>query len=663
MCGIAGIMRLGRSDTVFDLQVVCARMTESLAHRGPDSSGVWTDPDCGLALGHRRLAILDLSPEGRQPMASSCAQIVIVFNGEIYNHAALRSELMAAGQAFRGRSDTEVMLVAFREWGFEKAIEKFVGMFAFALWNRKQRSLILARDRMGEKPLYYGIFDGCLVFASEPKALRSFPGWRGEIDRNALALYMRHSYVPAPYSIFNGVRKLTPGTYLTIKADECHSLSNLVPSFYWDPAKVSADAKANPFKGNPIEAVDALENLLGEAVKVQMEADVPLGAFLSGGIDSSTIVSLMQKNSSRPVRTFTIGFHEQGYNEATYARKVAEHLGTRHTELFMEPRDALNVIPSLPEIYDEPFADYSQIPTYLVSKLTRSHVTVSLSGDGGDELFFGYPRYMKILSLWNKFGKVPFAARRGMSMLMHTVPKPVVEGLLGWVGPILAGKGYDASVSDQFRKVMELLEIPTPEQLYHRYVSHSQEPHELVLGSVEPPTVFSSTHFPCSMGIKERMMFLDAVSYLPDAILTKVDRASMAVSLETRTPFLDHRVVEFAWSLPMEAKFRDGQAKWILRQVLDRHVPRSLVERPKMGFGFPVADWLRGELRDWAEELLDDRKICAQGFLNPGRVRILWSEHLSGRKDNYVRLWDILMFQAWFERQNVLSSNVSAVLT
>jgi asparagine synthase (glutamine-hydrolysing) len=621
-------------------------MTAALAHRGPDDSGIWSDPDGGPILGHRRLSILDLSPEGHQPMASRDGSLVLVFNGEIYNHRELRAQLAGQGASFRGRSDTEAMLAAFQAWGVHAALAKMVGMFAFALWDRRSRRLYLSRDRVGEKPLYYGSQAGVFAFASELKAFAHL-GWDLEIDRGAVATYVRHGYVPAPHTIYRGIRKLVPGTVFEIdpsRGDEGAS----VP--YWDPRAAVENGIAHRFEGSDSEAVEALEARLSQAILGQMEADVPLGTFLSGGIDSSLITALMQKQSANKVRTFTIGFREERFNEAPYARDVAAHLGTDHTELYVEGRDALDVIPSLASIYDEPFSDYSQIPTYLVSKLTRSKVTVCLSGDGGDELFFGYPRYAQALSAWERVSRLPASLRRPLGGALRAVPGAAADAAFGWAGPLLARRGRDPSVARHFDRLGRLLGHAAPAGLYREFVSHAQEPSRLARHGREAATVFTDpAACPRGAGPGEIMMFLDLVSYLPDAIMTKVDRASMAVSLETRAPFLDHRVVEFAWSLPMRFKVRNGRPKYLLRELLYRHVPAALIDRPKMGFGFPVADWLRGPLRDWAEALLDPERIRREGLLEAAPIARMWEDHLSGVRDSYSRLWDILMFQAWLE--------------
>jgi asparagine synthase (glutamine-hydrolysing) len=608
-------------------------MADTLVHRGPDDAGVWVDNAARLALGFRRLAIVDLSAEGRQPMASASGRYVIAFNGEVYNFLELRHDLEGKGHRFRGHSDTEVMLAAIEEWGLQSAVRRFVGMFAFALWDRQERSLSLVRDRLGIKPLYYAWMDGVFLCGSELKALRAHPAFRAEIDRGALTLYMRHSYVPTPYSIYRGCKRLPPGCTLTLDASLTHRPE---PVPYWSATAVAASGLGRPFIGSDPEAVEELDRLLRDAVRLRMIADVPLGAFLSGGVDSSTVVALMQSQSERPIRTFSIGFLEEGYNEAEYAREVAAHLGTEHTELYVTPAEAQAVIPTLPEIYDEPFADSSQIPTLLVSRLTRRHVTVSLSGDGGDELFAGYPRYAVADSLWRRIRWMP----------------PVVRHGVATVGSALTAQRSRLATGDsRLARIAEVLRAPSSEAIYRRYVSHWKRPEEVVIGGHELPTALSSGERRLPMAeFTHRMMALDTVTYLPDDILTKVDRASMAVSLEARVPLLDHRVVEFAWRLPLSMKTRNQQTKWALRQVLYRYVPRELIERPKMGFAVPLDAWLRGPLREWAEALLAPRRLRDEGLLDAERVGAVWRESVDGRPGHARELWSVLMFQAWQER-------------
>ncbi len=644
MCGIAGFLGGGGRA---DCAAVARSMAEAMHHRGPDDSGVWVDEGARIALAHRRLAILDLSPAGHQPMASTDGRHVIVFNGEIYNHQALRALL--AGENWRGHSDTETLLAAITAWGVETTLRLCVGMFAFALWDRQERSLTLARDRLGEKPLYYGTMAGHFLFASELKALRTWPGFSGEIDRDALALFMRRNYVPAPWSIYRGIRKLPPGMFLRVAA-QGPSTVVAEPIPYWSAREAAESGLAQPFAGDVGEAADELERLLRQAIAGQMLADVPLGAFLSGGIDSSVVVALMQAQSSRPVRSFSIGFHEGEYNEAHHAKAVAAHLGCDHTELYATPRQAMNVIPRLPALYDEPFADSSQIPTFLVSQLARQHVTVSLSGDGGDELFGGYNRYFWAMQLWRRFSRMPRPLRRAAQAGLTALSPAAWNRLFHMAGPLLPAALRHANPGDKLHKLAALFAARQPEAIYQRLVSHWDDPAAVVWHSHEPATaLFDPARWLDSPDFPQRMMYLDQVSYLPDDILVKVDRAAMAVSLETRVPLLDHRLVEFAWRLPLAMKIRDGQGKWLLRQVLYRHVPRHLIDRPKMGFGVPIDVWLRGPMKDWAEALLDEARLRRESYFDPTPIRHLWAEHQSGRRNWAYHLWDVLMFQAWRE--------------
>ena len=650
MCGFAGFLNLNGGLNADTARSVASAMGAALRHRGPDDDGVWEDAAHGIALAHRRLAILDLSPEGRQPMVSACGRYVIAFNGEIYNHQELRKELArhpgaeAGNVVWRGHSDTEVMLAAIVHWGLETALTRFVGMFAFALWDRRDKALHLARDRFGEKPLYYGRMGNALLFGSELKALRQHPAWRGEIDRNTLALYMRHSYIPAPYSIYKGVYKLPPGTLLTFGAE---SWGDGVPHPYWSARKMMETGVAHPFAGTENEAVESLDSLLRTVVLGQMAADVPLGAFLSGGVDSSLVVALMQAQSSRPVQTFTIGFSEAQYNEAQHAKAVARHLGAQHTELYVTPADAREVIPQLTEIYDEPFADSSQIPTFLVAQLARQHVTVSLSGDGGDELFGGYNRYLWADRIWRKMRFVPRVGRTLLAHALTALPPRTWDWLFQFAPPGVRQR----TPGDKLHKLATVLPAGSTEQIYLNLVSHWKSPASVVLGSHEPPTALTDpARLAALPSFIQRMMFLDAVSYLPDDILVKVDRAAMAVSLESRTPLLDHRLAEFAWQLPLSMKIREGQGKWPLRQVLYRYVPANLIERPKTGFGVPIGAWLRGPLINWAEDLLDETRLREDGYFDPLLIRRKWEEHLSGRRNWQYCLWNVLIFQEWLRK-------------
>ena len=621
-------------------------MADTLTHRGPDDADAWVDPTTGLALGFRRLAILDLTEDGRQPMHSESGRYVIAFNGEVYNFAELRQQLEPLGHHFRGHSDTEVLLAAIEEWGLEVAVKRFVGMFAFALWDQQEHRLSLVRDPLGIKPLYYGWMGQTFLCGSELKALRAHPAFRPEVDRGALTLYLRYGYVPAPYAIYQGVYKLLPGCMLTLGSPS----DRPSPVAYWSAKEIAERGVAQPFRGSDQEAVEQLDHLLREEVRRHMVADVPLGAFLSGGIDSSTVVALMQAQSTQPVRTFSIGFHEGDYNEAVYARAVANHLGTDHTELYVTPAEAQAVIPRLPEIYDEPFADSSQIPTFLVSQLARTQVTVSLSGDGGDELFGGYHRYWIGRAIWQKMRWMPPGLRQVLAKRTTSVPTALYDR---WLSGLAAYAGrYDekASVGARLHRLAEVLAQPTPEDLYRQLVWQWKAPADVVVRGHTPQAGLASPDNWASLpDFVHRMMLADTMTYLPDDILVKVDRASMAVSLEARVPLLDHNVVEWSWSLPPSMKRRDQCSKWILRQVLYNYVPRDLIERPKMGFGVPIGAWLRGPLRDWAESLLSEPRLRNEGFFHPAAVRGTWHEHLSSVRNAQYLLWDVLMFQAWLE--------------
>lgn len=646
MCGIAGFLSPGGMRAQAAQEIMSA-MTETLWHRGPDDGGVWVDAKAGIALGNRRLAIVDLSPEGHQPMHSACGRYVIAFNGEIYNFKALLRELKGLGHAFRGHSDTEVMLAAISQWGLEAAIERFNGMFAFALWDRKARVLRIARDRLGEKPLYYGWMGGTFLFGSELKALKAHPNFKSEINRDTLALYLRHNYIPVPYSIYKGIHKLPPGTMLSLtRTDKVGEKPTLIP--YWSAREAAEHGVADPFTKSTGEVTAHLDTLLRDAVKLRMEADVSLGAFLSGGIDSSTVVALMQAQSERPVKTFSIGFHEAEYSEAEYAKAVARHLGTEHTELYVTPEEAMAVIPRLPALYDEPFSDSSQIPTFLVSQLAGQHVTVSLSGDGGDELFAGYNRYFWGRSIWNKIGWMPPGLRSSAASAMTAISPQGWDQAFNRLGAFLPLKVRQRSPGDKLHKLAEILTVKSSEAMYLNLVSHWKQPESLVIGGSEPLTALTDPErWAYLRDFTHRMMYLDTVTYLPDDILVKVDRASMGVSLEGRVPFLDHRVMEFSWRVPLKMKIKDGRGKWILRQVLQKYVPKELIERPKMGFGVPIGTWMRGPLREWTESLLNERRLREEGFFDPRPIREKWVEHLSGKRNWQYHLWDVLMFQAW----------------
>lgn len=642
MCGIAGA--LGAGVQVSEEQI--GRMIASIGHRGPNDRGVWSDTSRGVGIGQARLSIVDLSSAGHQPMASESGRYIAVFNGEIYNHEDLRQELALANRApvWRGHADTETLLAGFDAWGVESTVKRAVGMFALAVWDRDASALVLGRDRLGEKPMYYGWSRGVFLFGSELKALRAHAAFSAGVDRNALAAFLRYGYIPAPQSIYVGIRKLPPATLLTISAAGGTSAE---PQPYWSLLDVARAGMLDPVTGSDEDALRLLEAQLSQAVSAQQMSDVPIGAFLSGGIDSSTIVALMQAQSSRPVHTFTIGFHSAQFNEAVHASAVAKHLGTDHTELYVTSEQAQAVIPNLATLYDEPFADSSQIPTFLVSQLARRRVTVSLSGDAGDELFGGYNRYT-----WGrKVLGVPAPLRRlagaGLTALSPTSWDRVYTALQ----PGLPSSLHMRMPGHKVHKLADVLSVRSDSRLYQRLISIWQNPDDVVIGGRDATDTARAwdalSDFPSA---EARMMALDALGYLPDDILCKVDRAAMGVSLETRVPFLDHRVVALAWRLPLHMKIRNGQGKWLLRQLLYKYVPRELIERPKMGFAVPIDAWLRGPLREWAEALLAESRLREEGYLQPQIIRERWADHLSGRRDWQYPLWNVLMFQAWREQ-------------
>ncbi|HWP27206.1 MAG TPA: asparagine synthase (glutamine-hydrolyzing) [Xanthobacteraceae bacterium] len=641
MCGICGLLTFDGALSRDQLNQIARSMQLSLRYRGPDDEGVWLDPEAPVALAHRRLSIIDLSPAGHQPMVSSDQRFVITYNGEIFNHEEIRSELIARGVRFRGQSDTEVMVEAFSAYGVVATIKRLIGMFAFGVWDRRERTLTLVRDRLGIKPIYWAKFGNLFLFGSELKALRVCPGWTPYINRDAVVSFMRFNYVPAPRTIYQDVYKLEPGTILTLPWGGEPRIER-----FWDARAIARAGLANPLRADARELIDQLEALLRDAVRRRMIADVPLGAFLSGGIDSSTVVALMQAAHSGTVRTYTVGFDIAGFDEARHAAAVAGHLGTEHTEMTVTAKEAMEVIPRLPDMYDEPFADSSQIPTHLVSVMTRRHVTVALSGDGGDEVFAGYNRYRLASRTWQAMNLLPRPLRRTLAASISSVAPERWSRLLSFLPENIRPR----QIGDKLHKLATVLDAPDGSFAYRRLVSH-WEPADVMIGGTEPRGIVwdasITEEFP---DLLRQMQFLDLVTYLPDDILTKVDRASMAVALEVRVPLLDHRVVEFAWRLPAKAKLSGGITKWILRKVLERHVPRKLFERPKTGFTLPLAEWLRGPLRPWAEHLLAENRLREAGLLDPQVVRRYWSEHLSGERNWQYLIWDVLMLEAWRER-------------
>jgi asparagine synthase (glutamine-hydrolysing) len=649
MCGICGFY--SKSSLKFNNAIT--KMCAAISHRGPDGNGIWQDKNLGIVLGHQRLSIIDLSAAGHQPMQSSSGRFILSYNGEIYNHLALRAELkdINSNVKWRGNSDTETLLEGLEFWGIEVTLKKLVGMFAFALWDKKLRCLTLVKDRMGEKPLYYGWQgkrdNSVFLFGSELKALKAHPNFRGEINRDAIALQFRHNCIPAPYSIYKDIYKLLPGHYLQLKENDLRE--NLLPNSkpYWSLVDKAVYGVNNPLSLSPEEIKLELEKLLIIFVKQQMISDVPLGAFLSGGVDSSTIVALMQTQSARPIKTFTIGFNEDEYNEAKYAKEVSRHLGTDHNELYVSAEQAMAVIPKLQSIYDEPFSDSSQIPTFLLSQLAKQYVTVSLSGDGGDELFCGYNRYTISKNFFNKLKPVPFFLKKILSLGIKSVTPQ------NWVkfSKIFSQLRQFNNFGDKIHKGATVLDSKNFSELHYRLASHFENPNEIVINSKEPSTFFTNFKPPLpGLDDQQQMMLLDSITYLPDDILVKLDRAAMSTSLETRTPFLNHKLIEYSWRIPQSLKLKNGINKWILREILNKYLPTKLIDRKKTGFGIPIDLWLRGPLRDWAESLLNKTRLDREGYLNSDKILIKWKEHLSGKMNWQYHLWDVLMFQAWLEK-------------
>ena len=641
MCGLAGYLGGNSFESTEASKELLSLMSKNIIHRGPDSSGIWLDEESRLGLAHQRLSVLDLTKAGHQPMISRNNRYVIAYNGEIYNHLLLRKELKNSRQisSWKGSSDTETLLSCIQEWGLKETLSRIEGMFSFALWDRKNRELTLTRDRIGEKPLYYGWQNSTFLFASELKALKVHPSFEGKLDKSSIDEYLRFNYVPGPNSIYKGIKKLPPGTFLTVSLDKKEPS---LPIPYWNLLDVVKKGEENTFKGNDLQAVDKLEELLTSVVSQQLISDVPLGAFLSGGIDSSLIVAIMQKVSANPISTFTVAFKEKGFNEAIYAKGVANYLGTDHKEIQVTSHDALKTIPEMPKLFDEPFSDSSQIPTYLISKLAKENVTVSLSGDAGDELFGGYNRYVSAMSLASTFYKLPLS----MQKILHSSLSLIPLNSLQKIGNLSNIDQLDS----KFKKALIIMNSHNFQDMYLNLISSVPSSSNFVLNSANrKPFVLQKEKWPSFRDFESCMMYLDTLTYLPDDILTKVDRSAMGISLETRIPFLDPKIIEFAWALPLNMKIRNGKGKWILRKLLNKLVPAKLTDRPKKGFAIPLGDWLKGPLREWSEDLLDPHKIKEQGIFDSSEIINKWNDHLKGSNDWHGFLWSVLMFQSWYE--------------
>ena len=628
MCGISGFIDLKGNIAKEQLEKIIISMNDKVVHRGPDSSGTWVDTDNSLALGHRRLSIIDLSDTGHQPMVSPSGRYIITYNGEIYNFQIIKTQLLSKKYKFKGTSDTEVLLGAIDCWGLKKALGKIDGMFAFALWDKKEKTLFLARDRIGKKPLYYGIYDNIFFFSSELKSIRAHPQFTPTIDREAVSAYLRHNYIPSPFSIYKGIKKLEQASYLSFSPA---NNGNIKIENYWDIKKIAEEGCANPFTLDHRQILEGLDKKINKSVSERMMSDVPIGSFLSGGIDSSLVTAVMQKNSNKPIKTFCVGFGEGEFNEAKSAKAIAKYLGTDHTELYLSPQEALNVIPEMAHIYDEPFADPSQIPTLLISRLAKKHVTVALSGDGGDELFAGYSRY----NLANNIAKIclalPLSLRKAVIKVSHSLP-----------------------VHGRFYKLLELFDAKDQDDLYFKLMSFWKEPSNVVINGYESESVFNKMSGKVDLSnFYNKMMYIDMVSYLPDDILTKVDRASMANSLECRCPLLDYQLIEYAWRIPLSLKMDGGKGKYILRSLLEEYIPKELFDRPKQGFGIPHHQWLRNELKEWAGDLLNENRLKQDGIFRADLVQKRWEEHLSGKFDWGYHIWSILMFQSWYDAQRL----------